>query len=311
MALLEQIAQHLGNIKTIPGVENVVLTQKDGVPIKSAGVWFSKEDIFRVCSATSAIYAVAQRLHPTLSHILMEGEGAKIFIAPVDTPSDYYMAVTTQPRVNLGHVFMRMSQSVKAIRSLVPTYDDGVVAPLRTFTDDDVDRIQQAFQVRPEIEQQSNLGSVNLQVTPELIGSIDHTIKNFVKMLPGILSSAVILKGGYLLSNFNAPSENYAAMVYSLFDTARRLAWLIKNMYVSQVLCMSGHINHVIYELDAAMFSTNLDQNQTRLGMVRLLVGSVIKELNRTIQATQPEKRPSLDIDAPLVFNSQVRGALL
>jgi predicted regulator of Ras-like GTPase activity (Roadblock/LC7/MglB family) len=152
---------------------------------------------------------------------------------------------------------------------------------------------------------------VNLQITPELANSLDQTIKNFVKMLPGILSSAVILKGGYLLSNYNAPSENHAAMVFSLFDTAKRLAWLIKSMYVSQVLCMSGHINHVIYELDSAMFSTNLDQNQTRLGMVRLLVGSVIKDLNKTLDTVQTEKRPALKLDAPLVFDSQLRGALL
>jgi predicted regulator of Ras-like GTPase activity (Roadblock/LC7/MglB family) len=159
LALLDQIAHHLANIKGIPGVENVVLTQKDGVPIKSSGVWFSKDDIFRVCSATSAIYAVAQRLHPTLGHILLEGEGAKIFIAPIDTPSDYYMAVTTQSRINLGHVFMRMSQSVKAIRVLVPHYDDGVVAPLRAFSEDDIDRIQRGFKYDPI----SNKNSIPVQ----------------------------------------------------------------------------------------------------------------------------------------------------
>ncbi|MHA1713033.1 MAG: roadblock/LC7 domain-containing protein [Candidatus Ranarchaeia archaeon] len=310
MGLLEQIAQHLGNIKTIPGVENVVLTQKDGVPIKSVGVWFSKDDIFRVCSATSAIYSVAQRLHPTLDHVLLEGEGAKIFIAPIDTPSDYYMAVTTQSRINLGHVFMRMSQSVKAIRVLLPSQKEDVVAPLRSFTDDDLERIRRAFQVRPELETSQQITSVNLQITPSLTSSIDQTIQNFVKMLPGILSSAVILKGGYLLTNFNAPSEKYAAMVFSLYDTAKRLAWLIKNIYLSQVLCMSGHINHLIYEMDNALFSTNIDQNKTRLGMLRLLVGSVLKELEKTMREANANERPSFKFDAPLAFN-QIRGTML
>ncbi len=311
MGLIEYIAQHLGNIKAIPGVENVVLTQKDGVPIKSAGVWFSKDEVFKVCSATSAIYAVAKRLHPTLNHVLLEGDGAKIFIAPISTSTDYYMAVTTQAKVNLGHVFMRMGQSVTAMRNLLENADQDIIAPLRTFSEEERDEIQNSFQLKPESEGFHDFSDVNFQITTDFIDHLDQSLRNLVRLLPGVLSSSIILQGGYMLSNINVASDNYAAMVFSLYDTARRLAWIVKNMFVTQVLCASGHINHVIYEVDNALLSTTLDQKQVRLGLTRLLIGGILKEINRTIQSAPPKTRPSLKLDAPLVFNPQIRGTIL
>ena len=64
MDLKEKIGLHLDQIKQLKGVENAVLTQRDGNPIQSTGVWFSKDEIFNVCSAASAIFNVGIHLHP-------------------------------------------------------------------------------------------------------------------------------------------------------------------------------------------------------------------------------------------------------
>jgi predicted regulator of Ras-like GTPase activity (Roadblock/LC7/MglB family) len=59
-------------IKMISGVENVVLIQKDGLPVASAGVWFSKDEVFAVASSTAAIFGVAKLIHGNFQYLLME-----------------------------------------------------------------------------------------------------------------------------------------------------------------------------------------------------------------------------------------------
>ena len=82
MDLKEKIGIHLDKIKQLKGVENAVLTQRDGNPIQSSGVWFSKDEIFNVSSATSAIFNVGIHLHPNdLKYILIEGKKAKSALA--------------------------------------------------------------------------------------------------------------------------------------------------------------------------------------------------------------------------------------
>ena len=84
MSLADQVKVYLERIKSVKGVENVVLTQRDGNPIQSAGIWLSKEEIFNISSATSAIYNLGLHLHSkNLKYILIEGNSAKIFIAPL------------------------------------------------------------------------------------------------------------------------------------------------------------------------------------------------------------------------------------
>ena len=124
MLLKEKIQIHLDQIKQLKGVENAVLTQRDGNPIQSTGVWFSKDEIFNVSSATSAIFNVGIHLHPEdLKYILIEGKKAKILIAPLNSPLHYslnrilerqgilnnahefFIAITAQPNINLGGIF--------------------------------------------------------------------------------------------------------------------------------------------------------------------------------------------------------------
>ena len=77
MDLNEQISHHLDQIRRIPGVENTVLTQRDGNPINSAGVWLSQDEVFNVSASLSAIYNSGLELHKTnLKKIIIEGPRA-------------------------------------------------------------------------------------------------------------------------------------------------------------------------------------------------------------------------------------------
>jgi predicted regulator of Ras-like GTPase activity (Roadblock/LC7/MglB family) len=89
--LSDELTDTLQNIKMITGVENVVLIQKDGLPVASAGVWFSKEEVFAVASSTCAIFGVGKLIHGDFKYLLMESETSKVFLASLPNDSDYFL----------------------------------------------------------------------------------------------------------------------------------------------------------------------------------------------------------------------------
>ena len=63
ISLINEVKKNLDIIRATKGVENVVLTQRDGNPIHHSGIWLSKEELFSISAATSAIYNCGLSLH--------------------------------------------------------------------------------------------------------------------------------------------------------------------------------------------------------------------------------------------------------
>ena len=131
MKLHDEVRINLEKIKATKGVENVVLTQRDGNPIQYSGVWLSKDEIFSVTAATSAIYNCGLQLHQDrLKYILIEGQKAKILLSPLrnygnptlnkiieaqglqGNDNEFFVAITTQPTSNLGGIFLKTRQAL-------------------------------------------------------------------------------------------------------------------------------------------------------------------------------------------------------
>jgi len=89
--MLDQFGLHLQSIKSVPGVENSVLVQRDGYPISSSGVWLSENEIFGLSSSAAAILSVAQRLHEDLYYVLIEGERSKFLLATLPRAVNYFI----------------------------------------------------------------------------------------------------------------------------------------------------------------------------------------------------------------------------
>ena len=141
--LTEDLNETLQNIKMIIGVENVVLIQKDGYPVASAGVWFSKEEVFAVASSTCAIFGVAKLIHGDFKYLLMESETSKVFLASLPNNPNYFLTITTAPRVNLAALFIEMRDSMAHISYILRQHIEGRLPPLRSGTDHDPGRAQQ------------------------------------------------------------------------------------------------------------------------------------------------------------------------
>ena len=160
MELNEKIGIYLDQIRQLNGVENAVLPQRDGNPIQSSGVWFSKAEIFKVCSAASAIFNVGIHLHPKdLKYILIEGKKAKILIAPLiphlisslnnfidpqlikDNEMEFFIAITAQPNVNLGGIFLQTKECLKQIKTSLITSKETFKPPLIQFNNQTIQNI--------------------------------------------------------------------------------------------------------------------------------------------------------------------------
>lgn len=294
----DKIRFHLQTIKAVPGVENTVLVQRDGYPITSIGVWLSENEIYGVSSAAAAIISVAKRLHTNLGYVLIEGERSKFLLATLPRASNYFITATTQTNTNLGAIFLQVDRAILQLDQVLLNED--FVPPLRTFQENQRQVIRQAFNVREGEQALGSAGTINLSITNGAAAQITNIVNDFLSTIPSARTGQVCLEGGYLI-----PTERFAdgakirntTLTYTLFDTSRKVAQLIKRTGIVQVLCDYGNEQHFIYRLVGGLFSTIIKKDTTRLGLLRLIIPNFISEIESVLQNASLTQKPRLDVD--------------
>jgi predicted regulator of Ras-like GTPase activity (Roadblock/LC7/MglB family) len=308
---INQIKSHLRQIKTITGVENVVLTQRDGQPIESAGVWLSKNEIFGVCSIVSAIFNVAEQLHPaTLNYLLIDGERAKILIAPIHTQMDriidysskaeYFLTITARLKVNLGAIMLSMKDTLDAIKNSIEYSGNDFKPPLRSYDEDALKQVLDSFNVKEDGSYQENFSSVNINLNEEISTKIRDCIFDFSKRVPGVKMASISLNGGYNLLNVNldtANTQSEGALSYTLFDTSKKIINTLKQTPINNVLIDCIGYSHFIYGCEMGIFSTYISRGQKRLGLLRLLIPQYVKLLSDLLIKSQQIETPPLNLN--------------
>ena len=310
MQLNEKIGIYLDQIKQIKGVENAVLTQRDGNPIQSTGVWFSKDEIFNVSSATSAIFNVGIHLHPKdLKYILIEGRKAKILIAPLNSPihnslnrilesqgvlddkHEFFIAITAQPNINLGGVFLQTSECLRKIKTSLITSGESFKPPLIQFNSQKVQNIIEAFNVKENEEIDFKLSPFSLSFSKPISSKLSKVLSNISVTVPDMKFAFVTIEGGFiasrLLNNYDVNTDKLdkiSAMSYSLFQTANRCAWLLKKMHAESILLDCQHSFQFIEGLGKAIFSTVIGKIRQKLGLIRLILPQFTNRINNLVK---------------------------
>ncbi len=310
MQLNEKIGIYLDQIKQIKGVENAVLTQRDGNPIQSTGVWFSKDEIFNVSSATSAIFNVGIHLHPKdLKYILIEGKKAKILIAPLNSPihnslnrilesqgvlddkHEFFIAITAQPNINLGGVFLQTSECLRKIKTSLITSGESFKPPLIQFNSQKVQNIIEGFNVKENEEINFKLSPFSLSFSKPTSLKLSKVLDNISVTVPDTKYSFVTIEGGFIASKmlkiFDVNSEKLdkiSAMSYSLFQTSNRCAWLLKKMHAESILLDCQHSFQFIEGLGKAIFSAVIGKTRQKLGLIRLILPQFTNQINKLIK---------------------------
>jgi len=323
MNLREKIGIHLDQIKSLKGVENAVLTQRDGNPIQSTGVWFSKDEIFNVSSATSAIFNVGIHLHPEdLKYILIEGKKAKILIAPLNSPlhnslnrilelqgilnenHEFFIAITAQPNVNLGGIFLQTNECLKNIKTSLISSGETFKPPLIQFNNQKIQDIIEGFDIKENEDFNLKLSPFTLSFSKTISMEFKSILNKIHLAIPDLYYAFITVEGGFIaskiLKNINIDSENLdnvSAMSYSLFQTANRCAWLLKKMNADRILLDCKNSFQFIEGLGKGVFSTEIGKLRQKLGLIRLILPQFSKKINNLIkEASEIQDHKTFDI---------------
>jgi predicted regulator of Ras-like GTPase activity (Roadblock/LC7/MglB family) len=323
MELKEKIKIYLDQIKNLKGVENVVLTQRDGNPIQSSGVWLSKDEIFNVSSAASAIYNVGIKLYPQdLKYILIEGKKAKILIAPLNNPvheslnkileqqeiidnmNEFFIGITAQPTVNLGGIFMQTNNCLKTIKTTLLSSGETFKPPLIEYNENKMQKILNRFKIKDSNEESYDFSHFLFNISEELSWELNKILNNFSLTVLDLNYAFLSIEGGFILSkilknknNSERNLDNISAMSSSLFHVANRCAWLLKKMNAENILLDCNKSFQFINRIREGVFCSEIRKNKQKLGLIRLYIPQFLNKISRVLQrAEKEEKTRSFDI---------------
>ena len=305
------MTETLQNIKTITGVENVVLIQKDGLPVASAGVWFSKEEVFAVASSTCAIFGVAKLIHGDFNYLLMESDTSKVFLASLPNDPDYFLTITTAPRVNLAALFIEMKDSLSRLSYLLRQHIDGRLPPLRSYSSDETSRVLEGFAVAEGRDTTYGMSRSVISLDRSQALSLRAILRQVHDSIPNIGSVFLSLSGGVRVSLEGFTNDRLAAMSFALHDASERVVRTLRNSSLQTVLCETDAARHFIYAVPNGVFSLWVDKDSQKLGLMRLLLKHYIDETRRVLSTVSMVKPAVPDDLKELLLSGSSDGSLL
>lgn len=313
-------------IKRERGVMSVVLVQRDGLPVASAGVWLSPGEIFMTGGATACIFNVAREQHRKLNYILVEGVTANIVISPV-FKDRYFLAIVTSPRISLGSMFLKIRRSLTQLEEILSSLPE-TLPPLRSYSESDVGAILKGFRAKAEGESQvEHTHPFRVRITGRDSTEMQTKLGQFAQTLGGQLISGVIsFQGGYVLSALDSgnkinrltsgayelgSSESEATTATALYDTSVKICHLLKKFTPDLITCDNPGYTHIVCGLDVPQqsvfsFVVNKDRNH-KLGMLRLIIPQFISSLETTVKGLRQRD----EIGVPLFKSVDLMGDLL
>lgn len=308
----DELTDTLQNIKMITGVENVVLIQKDGLPVASAGVWFSKEEVFAVASSTCAIFGVAKLIHGDFKYLLMESETSKVFLASLPNDPDYFLTVTTAPRVNLAALFIEMKENLSRLSYLLRQHVDGRLPPLRSYSTDETSRVLEGFAVAEGRDTTYGISRSVISLDRSQALSLRALLRQVHDSIPNIGSVFLSLSGGVRVSLEGFTNDRLAAMSFALHDASERVVRTLRNSSLQTVLCETESTRHFIYAVPNGVFSLWVDKDSQKLGLMRLLLKHYIEEIRRVLSSVSMVKPAVPDeLKELLLAGSSDKGLLM
>ena len=301
-----ELNETLQDIREIVGVENVVLVQRDGLPVASAGVWFSKEEVFSVASSTCAIFGVARLVHGNFRYLLMESETSKVFLASLPNYPNYFLTVTTAPRVNLAALLIEMKQNLSwifdlkkkmplifvivLILSILRQHLEGKLPPLRSYSPDDTQKILQGFAVVEGAGMKQNVSYPIITLDRATALSLRNIMRQISDTIPNTESVFFALNGGIRISLGGFTDDRLAAMSFALYDASERVIRTLRNSSLERVLCETETGRHFIYSVPNGVFSLQVTHGGQKLGLMRLLLKHYITEASRLLESVSASR---------------------
>jgi len=316
-----EVKRNLNLIKATQGVENVVLTQRDGNPIQYSGIWLSQNEIFNVSAATSAIYNCGLQLHhQNLKYILIEGNKAKILISPLkqygsDTlnriidaqnlqgnDDEFFIAISTQPSINLGGIFLKIRKALTDVKKALILSGESFKPPLRQYSEEEIKELMDFSEHKEEsgdeFQRNEIFNSQSLNFSLKTYYSLESILEEFNNNTLDLLNSFVSIKGGYVLTSQESSNDQYkvdidslSCLTYSLFATANKCSWILKKMSVKSILLDCVDYCQFIHQVGDGIFSSQILKGRQKLGLLRLIIPRFCLKIENVLKDSYKEQK--------------------
>ncbi len=319
-------------IRTTKGVENVVLTQRDGNPIQHSGIWLSKNELFSISAATSAIYNCGISLHhDKMKYILIEGKKAKILITPlrnygsstinniIDAQNlqgfddEFYVAITTKSNVNLGGIFLKIRTSLMNIKKCLILSGESFKPPKRKYSPEEIQTLLNAIDVKEDQGKKDRISLFSLCLPQNTYLDLDRVLEEFGRNTLDLISSYITFDGGFVLSsNFNHQImdlnqiEVEATLSNSLFFTADKCAWLLKKMHIKSILLECIDEFQFINLVRNSIFSTTIEKGRQKLGLLRLIIPKYCTKIEKILMESESSTKITPEIKVDSLFSQLI-----
>jgi len=313
-------------IRATKGVENVVLTQRDGNPIQYSGIWLSKDDLFSISAATSAIYNCGISLHKDkMKYILIEGKTAKILITPLRNygtstinniinaqnlqgiDDEFYVAITTKSNVNLGGIFLKIRTSLLKIKKCLILSGESFKPPIRKYSPEEIQTLLNSLEVKEDLGKKDRISLFSLCLSQGTYQDLDRVLEEFGRNTLDLINSYITFDGGFVLSSYYNHQitdlnkiEIDATLSNSLFFTADKCAWLLKKMHVKSILLECIDEFQFINLVKNSIFSTTIEKGRQKLGLLRLIIPKYCTKIEKILIESEnsTKLKPKIRVDS-------------
>lgn len=286
-------------IQGIIGIENVILVEKNGYPLVSAGVWLSRDEIFEVSAISSAINASIRKISEDTIYSLVEGENYKLALFRIPIVDNFFLVTTMSNRVNLGALILKTNQVLQNVGYELERLSAIVTTPLLSYDDSEIKAIERNFQIKAhEKNENVRISRTDLFLDKSNMDALNEIILNFKASLEGVLKTFSLTTIGGLPILVSEMSSNESIILSTVFDSSRKLLYTLRNTNIEQFTNVSASDYYIIQAIDNLIIYLRLDREKVKLGLLRFLLSALKKAIKKSISfATKDSTAKPLPIN--------------
>ncbi|MHA1596999.1 MAG: hypothetical protein ACTSVF_02810 [Candidatus Asgardarchaeia archaeon] len=283
-------------LRKIRGVENIILTTRDGYPISICGLWTSKRDVFDMCSITAALNTAISQMVRGYQYTLVEGSYSKLAIFPLGRSLEAYISVMMRGDTNLGSLILKSKNTIEKIVGIIDKMRGILEAPLVEFRDEDISMIVENMNIingfeRGEQRIEDQYKDINLSV--DSVRRINELVEEFKNKIPSVMEVYIAGDGGYPVYSSEPYVYDKVNFYYSTFDLSSKLIFSLKRERVGSMLIKTKDRYYIFKRLKGSTLVVLSEVSRTKLGLTRILMESLKGAVDRIMSESLSSTRPT------------------
>lgn len=296
--VLSSILGILEDIKaSVPCIDGIFLTQRDGNPIASTGVYLSQDEILSVSAGTAAIFNACIILHGRfLEHLVIDGARWKVLIQPLTRAKNYFLTITYRSLLNMGHLQRQLEPFAERIQERLDSSGYDFVPPLREYNKKKLDMMLAHFKSKASKSGDAVVQCFSYPMKEETPSRCNAILKNMNKVVQGFIYGSVAFRGGFLLTwsqrveKFNLAPHSEIAVSFSIWNVARSYLDYLKRTILQSIYMDCGEYVQFISAKENILMSLYLAKGRQVTGFLRMTLMHYLDLLLEQLKGTERQE---------------------